>query len=488
MKINMWMIANRLYHIDSEINITGDDPLVLKSARRMQAQDCVYIYENGRDIICQAQSGTIRLKDIKISEAFEIVQDVFDFYEDWYSDLKAYIKQKNYQAAVDRCQLVFHNPLILLDASCKLLGMSSSYDKKSMDEEWNYLSEHGFSSIYALQLFHSAYSNVDFTLNRNQEFYFNNRRVYGNHLVRGVWLNDLLAARLILLEKDKKINPGDHTLFDVLADTISESITFSDLEEDSVVQNMVFPRLCLGKFVPDDTLERELNYLSWKADDFYQIILVHARGNEITPKIETLYEMSIRLLCPLGRIVKINCNLLIIWNYSRHGDFSRSDIAPIYSQIDLLTVKSLFLKGIKSLYYLQQQTLEILAMPELWDTGTQKSPHINFHDIATHYIFLSSNIHKIYHACHPDIILLREHDKQCNDNLLETFSVYLDYNCSIKETASVLFIHRNTLIYRIQKINDLIHTDYINNPYERKYMSMSIQILSLYKLKTGYEI
>ena len=50
---------------------------------------------------------------MELTEAFEIIQGIFDFYEDWMAALLQDLQQKDYQRAIDRAWLVFKNPIIL---------------------------------------------------------------------------------------------------------------------------------------------------------------------------------------------------------------------------------------------------------------------------------------------------------------------------------------------------------------------------------------
>ncbi|WP_435051928.1 helix-turn-helix domain-containing protein [Bacillus thuringiensis] len=40
--------------------------------------------------------------------------------------------------------------------------------------------------------------------------------------------------------------------------------------------------------------------------------------------------------------------------------------------------------------------------------------------------------------------------------LLHTLSVYLETHCAISETAKRLFLHRNTVIYRLKKCEEIL--------------------------------
>ncbi|MGE5632179.1 MAG: PucR family transcriptional regulator [Caulobacteraceae bacterium] len=57
--------------------------------------------------------------------------------------------------------------------------------------------------------------------------------------------------------------------------------------------------------------------------------------------------------------------------------------------------------------------------------------------------------------CHPALQVLLEYDKANNSELYITLRTYLEHKNNLKETADALFIHRNTLIYRINRINQL---------------------------------
>ena len=54
---------------------------------------------------------------------------------------------------------------------------------------------------------------------------------------------------------------------------------------------------------------------------------------------------------------------------------------------------------------------------------------------------------------------LVEYDKQNATNMVETLDCYFACNCNVSETAKALFIHRNTLIYRIDKIKSILGRD-----------------------------
>lgn len=77
---------------------------------------------------------------------------------------------------------------------------------------------------------------------------------------------------------------------------------------------------------------------------------------------------------------------------------------------------------------------------------------------------------------HPDIKTLYEYDVSHNSNLCTTFRAYLLYERNITAAAQSLFIHRNTMIYRMQKISQII-TCVFDDPYDREYAMISLRLI-----------
>ncbi|WP_338453122.1 helix-turn-helix domain-containing protein [Niallia oryzisoli] len=64
-------------------------------------------------------------------------------------------------------------------------------------------------------------------------------------------------------------------------------------------------------------------------------------------------------------------------------------------------------------------------------------------------------------------------------DLLQTLRVYLEHNGNIKETAEDLFIHRSSLLYRLEKITNLLNVD-LNDSEQRFNLMMAYKLYDLY--------
>lgn len=68
---------------------------------------------------------------------------------------------------------------------------------------------------------------------------------------------------------------------------------------------------------------------------------------------------------------------------------------------------------------------------------------------------------------------LIQYDRANSSNYLQTLRVYLSNNCNVTQTARQLFLHRHTLINRLEKIEEIsdLHLD---DYYSRLYMSIAL--------------
>ena len=86
--------------------------------------------------------------------------------------------------------------------------------------------------------------------------------------------------------------------------------------------------------------------------------------------------------------------------------------------------------------------------------------------------------------CHPAIAILREYDAQNGTQLCETLEAYVDNGFNQNLTASSLYLHRNTLAYRKQKIISLTGVDL--EDIETQYLLHFSMVIERYLQKTKF--
>lgn len=113
-------------------------------------------------------------------------------------------------------------------------------------------------------------------------------------------------------------------------------------------------------------------------------------------------------------------------------------------------------------------------------TGSRKNPTSwihHFNDVALPYI-LEQITGKLpaYMICHEKLLQLKYQDESAGSQLYETLRVYLQNNQSATKTAAALYIHRSTLLYRIEKIEAALKSD-LTDPDELLYLMLSFYLM-----------
>lgn len=479
MKLSMWMIANRLSSLDMELNIRQNAPVVLKSARRAYATNCVHVYQADNDVICNGEGDYIRIKDTKISEAFELVQYVFDFYEDWFSNILDLIKEKNYREVVNSCWSVFHNPLILFDGNCRVLGLSEQYTEDEMDEEWRYLSAYGYSSLNAIQYMRYNNQNQDFTRTGMQRFSFEGDMSYPG-VTYSLYFNDMLCGRLNLLEKDRPLNTGDLQILELLADFLKVSMAEQDAGSQPEKNTNLFYNLLDGKHVDEYQLSIQLSYQGWEKEDTFQLFLAELNYGEQDKNIMDMMIMTITQQLSSCCILQRFPLIIILCDVDKYkGQPVVSILSSLMKGNTISLSSSLPCRGIGCAHYLMNQAKAASLYGRLQEP---EAAFFHFYDYAMDYIIESPSLEDSVLACHPDVYYLWKRRRENKDEMFDTLKCYLSNERSLVNTAHALYVHRNTLVYRVRKLTELFH-DGLDNIYTRDYIKLSIRTLELYEKK-----
>lgn len=77
---------------------------------------------------------------------------------------------------------------------------------------------------------------------------------------------------------------------------------------------------------------------------------------------------------------------------------------------------------------------------------------------------------------HPGVLAVTRYDRTNNGDLRDVLFSYLMNRCSISRTAKALYMHRNTIIYKINRIEEILGQP-IDDPYTRHSLIFSCMII-----------
>ena len=130
----------------------------------------------------------------------------------------------------------------------------------------------------------------------------------------------------------------------------------------------------------------------------------------------------------------------------------------------------------RNYYYQTEKTLTL--------AGKLSLPEKVCHYEDMNMMFLLDNIgdpEKLKQMIHPGLFKLLAADREGNADLFETFAVYVECIGNINLVSDKLFVHRNTVKYRISKIEEILNTD-LKDPEGYQVFLLSYQIIKYLKM------
>lgn len=103
---------------------------------------------------------------------------------------------------------------------------------------------------------------------------------------------------------------------------------------------------------------------------------------------------------------------------------------------------------------------------------------IEYDQVRVFDFISKSNREYLLSCCKNVINEIYKYDQSKNSEFLKTLYIYLATKHSVRETSNILYLHRNTITYRIKKIKDLFGIDFDNRFLEFEYI-FSCQIIQV---------
>lgn len=160
----------------------------------------------------------------------------------------------------------------------------------------------------------------------------------------------------------------------------------------------------------------------------YILILVFSNNYEDAKKSLEYIESSFNLICS-----KYSENIEMNLSFSRIRETNSNIKASYKEAFKALSMIDVYANDSKIIKYNELGIIRLLI--ELAETN------------------------EVYQYCYENIGPILEYDKSHGMNLLETLKCYFKNNRHLLKTSQELFIHRNTLLYRLSTIKNLLQRD-----------------------------
>ena len=469
MKLSMWIIANLLESFEPEVHIRKESPRVLRSARLAYATDCVLVQQDGPDCLYLWNEDTIRLPDLSAREGFELLQSLFDSMFEWQSRISEAIEQCNFQALVEEMGIVFKNPIALTDANHACLACSAGYGAEDVDREWQHLKTYGYSSFASAKEISEARLSYHMD-GKVIRFRFPEGSGMSDSLSISVFQGEMPVGYLTIVEKDHPLNDGHMQLMVMLAKAMAPVLGRE--QRGSELNGSMLQRFLEGSPLTDEGAQHFLEQRGWTEQDSFRVYILDFDGTEDKAQLQRSYRQyfaAIAAVFPCDLSGVFGSRFVLLANDSRMADDRRrAKLEELLHTAPVLGGVSLSRAGFSLLPKLLEQAEYALRSPR--KTAGRFTDY--YYLALDHLIRSDYDPDRCLAACQPDVYRLF-----CQDEVLyQTLWAYLMQDRSVTRTVQMLYVHKNTLLYRLRRIEESLQYSF-SDPYTRSYMRLSFILL-----------
>lgn len=423
--------------------------------------------------------------DLPLLSLYNFIQEHDLRFRQWDEGLRQVVyTNAGLQKMLEQAQLLLHGTILLLNNSFQ--HIASVYDRSVRDPAADELRELGY---HTLETIHSIRRQTPIRTGTQGEYSeyvckeSNNYTIV--HLIR---YQDNLVARLCVVLDGPEGNPCFSDLAAILADYVREYM-FSHQGVD-YGGNSDFGVLCADlierRLTDPLDLEKRLKQIKLAIQRYYHVMLVSFReendGSNTLPWNYIINQLE--YIFPFSNITTYAGDILLLIRKTKRGrslSFNRDAFFEILEKYDgyaAVSNTSEFIISMPPVYYQAKAALRLgSAMdPEKRLFYYEDYSAYQIVELAAESARQELGSRNMVHLCNNELVSLVLYDKKNGTNLTDVLYTYLRYERNTTEAAKALYIHRNTLLYKIHKITEIIG-DLLDDPLFRERYLFSYHVL-----------
>lgn len=445
------------------------------SADFQNYKHCAFAVLGSADLSCF--SPTCRILHIRgqisFSDALNQLQQTFEKYQRWSSRLQLALGtidplDEMLEASLD----IFHNPIFAHDTNFYILSSPRHVNGMS---EWVHDKRTGrqIAPLSLIQEFKLDPEYQQTLTTRGAQIYSAELRGY-RILYINLWVNGKYQGRLCVDELQSELMPGHFLALEYLGSFIELCIKRHNLFQISMGNDIqqFFTDFLSGRLTEQQSILDQLQYLNWNRQDRYLVLRMETQQQDDRMHSSLATLGHIEALIPEGLAFLYQQGIVVVANLS----FNHASASDIISSLAITMREGLFTTGVSSelqdFFFLPQGYLQAVAALRLGRESQSMIWYSRFDDYLLEYMLSESS-----RQISPELLVssrldaLIRYDRENNTELYHTLQVYLELERNSLQTAKALFIHRSSLVYRLERIRKLTKID-LDQPKNRLLLQL----------------
>ena len=489
MMLSIWIIAGKLKKYEPEVSaksgkcdISGvrlySEAMTNKNPNLMFiTRGSTFFNEEsaGSDVLCAHGEDWIKLKTTDIDAVFNDILDIFDEFNAWTDALNSAARAScTMQHFIDISSGVLPYPIFITDNQGNVIAFSKNFGVGTVDEYWDPIVLKGetHKDIF-IGIVRNAENEAVTDWDSKAKIYNSTfRRFIGVHLV----IDNEIVGSVVMIEYADEFNEGQCQIADIFCDAATTALARGSSDAELRTGAAMIKDLLEGHKVDHSYVDGLLNKVVGDNAAKTLILCKNIMRSDFNFKNSFATRLSQR---------GVACFTMVYADYiiavAKHG-----------SEMDLIKRLKDERLDEENIFGFSLPFTSVIMLPGAFqqaklalERGNKEPGAVNkCVDYAYAYLLdlLSKDINLTSDLIHPALGILARYDALHKSDLFNTLYIFLSKERNVVETAKCLFIHRNSLLYRLQRIERLISTD-LEDINVRMYLLLSYHIETQKQIK-----
>lgn len=478
MKLSMWMFADWLAEFQPKADIRQTqfdiEAVRLFTSDLTRDKHTMYIgrmkdlFKNVNDnIICVHNNDMLILNTTELEEVLNCVLNALSYYTVWDNTMMNLLTSgAMLQDLMDASADVLQSPVFILDSGQRHLAHTQNYNVGEVDELWDYLLDAGSCDMDFLIRF----NRFDPERLSRKGIYTYEQPVFPHTAWHYNFLqDDNFLGSATYIDLDCTATKGRLDCFLLFCKYIDRWFQLHIMEQESLILDEQIRTVISDSRADSRELCRRLVLYGWQESDFLVFFKLDAPYQPFNINTHLCHTLNANFTNLYAVITELSICILCNVTICDQNETIRKLKPWLKSSKYYGTMGQIF--TMKDSFFSQYQFVEKTS----GFTGKEIGEIYSGSRYAFPYLLTEMQHTAVSETLHPSLKILQEYDAAHHTDFYHTLYSYLQHERSIANTAKAMNLHRNTLLYRLKRLSELLDAD-LDDPLIRLHILLSYEI------------
>lgn len=393
-------------------------------------------------------------------KVYQDIMAIFAEYHQWDTELLLeLLNQTSLQNLLELSVKKLNNPIAVFDNTLNIICYAGKFQNSIEGTIWqNILSPdmspddfHSIKEQKSISMFSMEKSKIPL-------LYHPENDPAHTYLASWIWIKEKMCGYIGMVDVNKPFSSGEQELVTHIITRLKLYFN-KNTEYMSLVENQedLLENLLNGLQISDELVSLHMGRLQWNPKETFRLIFISSTTDPlstdwifVTKQLDRIFPRGLK------SIYKNELSLLLPSKYLSN------DYEEMQKRFKDFLENHNFCCGISSEFCDIRQVSIYKTQAEFsLEKAYNSQSTITYYDTCQweQIIETVQTQTKLQSICHPLIYSLWHSNKESNREFVQCFSAYLLNGRNIAETSRRLHLHRNTLIYRLNRISEILNID-----------------------------